>query len=132
MDKSHSSIKSFQDLRVYQNLYKLMIIVIKEIVPRLPAQERYDLKQQMIRACKAPPALLAEGFAKRYQPKNWKKYLNDCLGEVYEMINHLSVCIDVYENHIDAIQCRDVNEKYNFASKQLYRLREAWTNFHTP
>ena len=30
----------------------------------------------MRRACKAGPALIAEGFAKRYQARNWQKYID--------------------------------------------------------
>jgi four helix bundle protein len=64
--KVGKTIKSFTDLRVYQNLYRAMIVVLIKIIPTLPKEERYDLVDQMRRCCKASPALLAEGFAKRY------------------------------------------------------------------
>lgn len=60
-------IKTFQDLIVYKNLYKAMIIVLTKIIPDLPKEEKFDLVDQMRRCCKAGPALIAEGFAKRYQ-----------------------------------------------------------------
>jgi len=71
MENRNKAIKTFQDLRAYQNLYKAMILVLTKIVPNLPKEEKYDLANQMRRACKAGPALIAEGFAKRYQKKNW-------------------------------------------------------------
>ena len=123
-------IRSFQDLEVYQNLYKAMVTVLTRIVPSLPREERYDLGDQMRRACKAPPALLAEGFAKRYQKRNWRKYLEDAIGECSEMINHLSVCRDVYARHVSQDVCQDMILVYDIASKQLYRLKERWQNFH--
>jgi len=129
---NNKPIKSFRDLRVYQNLYQAMIIVMKDIIPRLPKEEKFDLADQMRRACKAAPALLAEGFAKRYQSKNWKKYLDDCIGESYEMINHLSVCIDVYSYYVDQKISQQIIDIYDLSCKQLYKLRENWRSFHDP
>lgn len=63
-------IKTFRDLIVYQNLYKAMKIVLTKIIPRLPKEEKYNLVDQMRRCCQAAPALIAEGFAKRYQKVN--------------------------------------------------------------
>ena len=51
---------------IYQNLYLAMKIVLTEIIDSLPREEKYDLVDQLRRGCKAPPALIAEGFAKRY------------------------------------------------------------------
>jgi four helix bundle protein len=126
----NQTIKSFRDLRVYQNLYKAMIIVLKEIVPKLPKEEKYDLCDQTRRCCKAPCALLAEGFAKRYQRKNWQKYLDDCIGECNEMINHLSVCIDVYFQYVDPNRCKELIDIYDISNKQLYKLKQSWQDFH--
>jgi four helix bundle protein len=130
MENQDSTIRTFKDLRVYQNVYKAMLRVMKEITPKLPDEEKFDLKSQMNRACKAPPALLAEGFAKRYQVKQWRKYLDDCIGECYEMINHLQVCVDVYPSYIDPKICTDVIELYNYSCRQLYKLKQSWQNFH--
>ena len=59
-------ITSFKDLEVYQNTYNASIVVITEIVPKLPNSEKYDLRDQLSRACKAIPRLIAEGYAKRH------------------------------------------------------------------
>jgi four helix bundle protein len=128
--ENKNTIRSFKDLNVYQNLYKAMVIVLTEIVPKLPKEEKYDLADQMRRACKAPPALLAEGFAKRYQKKNWQKYIDDAIGEANEMINHLSVCKDVYFKYVTIKKCECLIEMYDIANRQLYRLKENWRNFH--
>lgn len=126
----NKSIKSYRDFDVYQNLYKAMLIVMKEIIADLPKEEKYDLSDQMRRACKAPLALLAEGFAKRYQKRNWQKYLDDAIGECNEMINHLTICIDVYPNCVNIEKCKEALELYDHSNRQLYRLREKWRNFH--
>lgn len=123
-------IKSFQDLEVYQRLYESMLITLREITPKLPQEEKYDLKDQIRRSCKAGPALLAEGFAKRYQLRSWKKYIEDTIGECNEMIHHLSVCVDVYYRFVDSKICKELINEYNIANRQLYRLSESWKNFN--
>jgi four helix bundle protein len=123
-------IRSFQDLVVYQNLYKAMLVVHKEIIPNLPPEEKDDLCSQMRRASKAPPALLAEGFAKRYKEKHWKKYLEDSQGEANEMIHHLSICIDLYPTFISTETCRQLIETYDIACKQLTNIIKKWKNYH--
>lgn len=128
--KNKKSIKSFQDLIVYQNLYKAMVLVHTKIMPSLPKEERFDLIDQMRRASKAPPALIAEGFAKRYQKRQWKKYINDTIGECNEMINHLSVCIDIYEKYVDVGLCKKAIDIYDISCKQLTKLGQTWQNYH--
>ena len=130
MESNKKIIKSFRDLDVYQNLYKAMILVLTKILPKLPNEEKFDLKDQMRRACKAGPALIAEGFAKKYQKKNWEKYIDDTIGECNEMIHHLSVCIDVYSNYVDRKICEEVIDLYDHSSRQLTSLKKAWKNFH--
>jgi hypothetical protein len=49
------SITSFKDLEVYQTAYQTMLVIMKEIIPKLPETERYDLKDQLARSCKAIP-----------------------------------------------------------------------------
>lgn len=129
-NRKKKPIRTFQDLDVYQNLYKAMITVLKEIITNLPKEEKFDLVDQMRRACKAGPAILAEGFAKRYQKKAWAKYIDDTIGECYEMINHLSVCIDVYGKYVDSKLCNEVIDLYIICCKQLTNLKKSWKNYH--
>ena len=74
-------ITSFRDLEVYQNTYKAMLEVMKEIVPKLPDIEKYDLRDQISRACKAIPRLIAEGYAKHHQKAGFQKYIDDAMAE---------------------------------------------------
>src|SRR3989344_5987483 len=110
--ENRKSIKSFKDLIVYQNLYKAMIVVNIEIIPKLPKDEKFDLRDQMSRGSKAAPALIAEGFAKRYFKLQWRKYINDTIGECNEMIHHLSVCIDLYGSYVDVAKCKELIDTY--------------------
>ena len=54
-----------------------MLIVMREVLPRLPNSERFDLKDQLSRSCKAIPRLIAEGYAKRHQKAGFQKYLDE-------------------------------------------------------
>lgn len=124
------AIISFQDLDVYQRRYGLMLKVFEELLPQLPQEEKYDLKDQIRRSSKAAPALLAEGFAKRYQMRSWRKYIEDTIGEVNEMIHHISVCRDVYSKYVNHSLCKELIQGYDIANKQLYRLSKSWQNFN--
>jgi four helix bundle protein len=122
----HRTARSFQDLEVYKNLYKAMLIVLTKIIPKLPNEEKFDLGDQMRRACKSPVALIAEGYAKKNYKKDWQKYLNDAIGECNEMIMHLSCCRDAYPSYVNSGFCEELIEIYNASCKQLYRLAESW------
>ena len=126
---NYSPIKGFKDLRVYQNLYKAALIVLKEIIPKLPENERFNLKDQAGRACMAPVAIIAEGYAKNHQQKAWKKYLYDAIGECNEMITHLSFIKDLYSERIDSKLCESLIETYTVSAKQLYTLAENWKSY---
>ena len=129
-NQNKKTIKSFRDLQVYQNLYKAMKLVLTRILPTLPKEERFDLKDQMRRCCKSGPALIAEGFAKRYQKRNWQKYIDDTIGECNEMNHHLSVCIDAYPNYVDTKLCEQLIDIYDHSSRQLTNLKKSWRDFH--
>ncbi len=87
---SKKKIKSFRDLDVYQRTYKAAIEVMTKIIPKLPDSEKYDLKDQLSRSCKAIPRLIAEGYAKRHQKHGFQKYLDDAMAECNETVVSLS------------------------------------------
>jgi four helix bundle protein len=124
MDKK---IVSFKDLIVYQNSYEASIEVMTKIVPKLPDEEKYDLKDQLRRSSKAIPRLIAEGYAKRHQTKGFQKYLDDALGECNEIIVSLSHAKDIYGKYVDTKLCAKLIKIYDVTGKQIYRLAESWT-----
>jgi four helix bundle protein len=122
-------ITSFRDLEVYRNTYNAMLIVMKEIVPKLPDSERYDLKDQLSRACKTIPRLIAEGYAKRHQKAGFQKYIDDAMGECNEMVVSLSQCRDIYPAYVEVKRCEELIDVYDKSGRQLYKLGESWTDF---
>jgi len=123
------NIASFRDLEVYQNSYKAMLLVMREIVPKLPESEKFDLKNQLSRSSKAIPRLIAEGYAKKHQKAGFQKYLDDAMGECNETLVSIEQCRDLYPKFIDNKICNELIEIYDKCGRQLYRLSEAWNNF---
>ena len=122
-------IASFKDLEVYKNTYSNMLITMKEIVPKLPDSEKFDLKDQISRACKAIPRLIAEGYAKRHQKSGFQKYLDDAMAECNEMVVSLSQSRDIYPTYVDIKRCDELIDIYDKSGRQLYKLGTSRTNF---
>ena len=120
-------ITSFRDLEVYQNTYEAMLLVVREILPKLPNEERYDLRDQLSRSSKAIPRLIAEGYGKRHQKAGFQKYIDDAMGECNETIVSLEQCRDIYSINPELIN--KLVDIYDKSGRQLYNLAKAWTNF---
>lgn len=104
-----------------------MLLVMKELIPVLPESEKFDLKSQLSRSCKAIPRLIAEGYAKRHQKAGFKKYIDDAMGECNETIVRIEQVKDIYSIKVDL--CTDLINTYDITGRQLYKLGESWHNF---
>jgi len=127
--KEKKTIRSFHDLEVYQVAYQAMLDVFKHILPKLPAEERYDLVDQLRRSTKAAPRLIAEGHSKRHQKKGFQKYLDDAMAESNETIVSLTQAKDLYSSTIDIKICEGLIDAYDKISRQCYKLGIAWDKF---
>jgi len=121
------TIKSFRDLRVYQESYGLALIVARELLPKLPRKERFDLVDQLSRSTKAIPRLIAEGYAKKHQRSGFQKYLDDAMAEGNETVVGVEMCKDLYG--IDIGLCQKLVDGYDKIGRQLYKLAQAWRSF---
>ncbi|MFC1727733.1 four helix bundle protein [Patescibacteria group bacterium] len=122
-------IISFRDLEVYQNTYRASVVVMTEVVPKLPESEKYDLKDQLGRAAKAIPRLIAEGYAKRHQARGFQKYLDDAMAECNETIVCLEQCKDIYPKLVDINLGNELIDLYDKSGRQLYNLSLSWSKF---
>lgn len=122
-------IRSFQDLEVYQSSYECSLIIIGDLLPKLPKEEKFDLVDQLRRSTKAVPRLVAEGFAKKHQSRGFQKYLDDAMAETNETIVGLSQCRDIYGIFVDKKQCDSLIDRYDMIGRQLFRLTLAWDRF---
>lgn len=126
-EESIHKIRSFRDLIVYKNTYEAMLKVMKELIPFLPDSEKYDLKSQLSRSCKAIPRLIAEGYAKRHQRAGFQKYIDDAMGECNETVVSIEQIKDIYAIKVSV--CDDLIKIYDISGRQMYRLGESWQNF---
>lgn len=119
-------IKSFKDLEVYVESYDLAIIVNREVY-QLPIFERNDLGSQLRRCSKSPPANVAEGWAKRRFPKEFKRHIDSAIGSCNEMEVHLSMARDL--GFWPKAFCDSLIERYIKLGGKLVRLRDNWKTF---
>jgi len=127
MDNQPKPIRSFKDFVVYQSSYEAMLVVMKQIIPKLPESEKYDLSSQLGRACEAIPRLIAEGYAKKHQKAGFRKYLDDSMGESNEIIVCLEQARDLYDVNTDLTN--ELVDTYDKIGRQLYKPGQSWTNF---
>ncbi|HLR33086.1 MAG TPA: four helix bundle protein [Fodinibius sp.] len=84
---SSKKVKSFEDLKVWQSARKLrnnIFVLTKD----LPDEERYRLKDQLIRASRSVTANIAEGYG-RFHYQEYIQYCRQARGSVYEVLDHL-------------------------------------------
>lgn len=120
-------IQSFLDLDVYKESFQLSI-EIDDHLKKFPPEEKFLLTDQMKRASRSIPALIAEGYAKRESQKEFKKFLRDALAEANEMMNHLAFAKS--RKYLNYATADDLINRYNILGKKLTNLREKWINFH--
>src|SRR3989344_8218476 len=111
-------IRSFKDLEVYQNSYKASITVAKKILPKLPESEKFILIDQLSRSTKAPPRLIAEGYAKKHQRAGFQKYIDDAMAECNESQVSLEQVKDIYGIEVEL--CNELIRLYDQTARQLY------------
>lgn len=120
-------IRSYLDLEVYRTTYDASVAILTKIIQKLPREEQFDLAQQLRRSTKAIPRLIAEAYAKKHQKKGFQGLIDDALGESNETAVSLGHVKDVY--HIEVELCNRLLDTYDMASRQLYNLALAWSQF---
>ncbi|CAA6679982.1 MULTISPECIES: four helix bundle protein [unclassified Lentimonas] len=86
-------IDRFEDLECWQACRELRLFMTRQIVPKLPAEERYLLADQMIRAARSTTANIAEGFGRRHYLDN-AKFIRNSLGSQDECLDHMITAND--------------------------------------
>jgi len=83
---------TFEDLEVWQYCRKLRNTLI-EYAKTLPADEKFRLTDQIIRAARSVTNNIAEGYG-RYHYRENIQFCRQGRGSLYELIDHLSISID--------------------------------------
>ncbi len=88
-----SKIKSFQELKVWQDAHKFTILIYK-ITEKFPASEQFGLTLQLRRSASSIGANIAEGFGRYHYREKVKFYLN-ARGSAVESENHILLARDL-------------------------------------
>lgn len=83
---------SFEDLEVYKRARKLRI-QIAELVESLPSDERYRLKDQILRSSRSISAQIAEGHG-RFHYQETIQFSRVARGSLEETHDHLNTALD--------------------------------------
>jgi four helix bundle protein len=89
----NKKIKSFTDLKAWQEGHKLVLIIYKE-TEKFPKKEIFGLTSQMRRAAVSVTSNIAEGFS-RNTNKDKCQFYSNALGSLTELQNQLLITRDV-------------------------------------
>lgn len=117
------AIKSYRDLEAYQRA-KRLIAPIYRLVDTFPTVEKYDLCDQMRRACKSVVDNIVEGYSHKETPVKAKSFWRMSMGSANEMIEHLEQSITLKYAPPDALQ--PMIDEYTIVAKQLNKLIQNW------
>jgi len=110
-----STIKSFTDLKVWQEGHKLVLLVYK-ITQGFPKQEMYSLIDQMRRSAASITANIAEGFG-RHSYKEKLQFYFTAQGSLTELKNFILIAKDV--GYLNKKDLDDLVEQANFTHRLL-------------
>ncbi len=114
-------VKSFRDLRVYQELRRLHMAVHEESM-RFPKFEMYELGSQVRRSSNSAPANVAEGWGSRHT-NIYMEAVNRALGEIQETQHHLSVAME--KHYIASARFQELDGRYSACIRMLENLHQS-------
>ena len=103
----------FKQLKAYSVSYELALNVYKK-TKEMPKEEKYGLTDQMRRASMSVPSTIAEGYAKKEQIREYKRYLLMALGSCNEMKVWLDMSKDL--GLLERQWCEASYEEYDKAA----------------
>ncbi len=106
---------TFEDLEIWQ-LARELRKDIAALVKTFPAEEKYRLIDQMLRASRSVTANIAEGYGRYHYQENIQ-YCRQSRGSLFEMIDHLTVALD--EKYIAVEHFGSLKERTSLAIKKL-------------
>lgn len=127
MTKERRIIKSYKDLEVYQDSYKLAMDIFF-LTKKFPKEELYSLTSQIIRSSRSISANVTEGWAKRIYENVFKQHLINAFGSSAETYNWLSFAKDC--NYINNDEFELYSNKADEIGKMIFRLHNNWKTFN--
>ena len=86
---AENKYNDFRDLEIWQRCKKIRKR-IWDLCKDFPAEEKYRLADQMIRASRSATACIAEGYGRYHYQENMQ-FCRQSRGSLYELIDHIDV-----------------------------------------
>src|SRR3990172_11666118 len=88
------SIKSLETLETRRKSKEFTLRVYREVLPRLPSEEKWNLNQQLRRSSNSIPANIAEGYGRFYYQDNIR-FCYIARGSLEETLSHRVMCYEL-------------------------------------
>ena len=108
------SEKGLESLRVYKMSRELVVFIYRDLVPKLPKEEKWGLISQIKRAAISVPANITEGYGRYYFQEN-VRFCYYARGSLEELFSHIIVGSD-----LSYLSDKDFNQ----AKEQISNLRK--------
>ena len=121
------NIRSFRELRVYQNAFEAAILIF-ELTKSFPPEEKYSMTDQARRSSRSVCSNIAEAWRKREYPAHFVSKLSDSAGEADETRVWLDFALHC--KYIDHETYEDMDARYDVIIGQLVKMMsepEKWT-----
>jgi len=86
--------EGLERLDAWKRAREFALEIYREIIPLLPAEEKYNLTDQIRRAAISVPANIAEGYGRYYYQSN-VQFCYNARGSLEELISHLILAHDL-------------------------------------
>jgi four helix bundle protein len=106
-----SKYDDFRDLDVWKRCQAIRK-KIWDLCKDFPAEEKYRLSDQMMRASRSSTACIAEGYGRYHYQENIQ-FCRQSRGSLYELIDHIGV----------ALECKYIND--NRADSLIQEIKQA-------
>ena len=100
-------MKSFKELEAWKKCRELRKD-ISQLTKKFPAEEKYKLVDQMIRASRSVTANIAEGYG-RYNYQEYVQFCRTSRGSLTELQDHFTVAMD--ESYISREELDGFNQR---------------------
>ncbi len=86
--------KDFTSLEAWRKARELKLFLYRQVIPRLPSDERFNLNIQIRKVGVSGTANIAEGYG-RYHDKDAVRFYRISMGSIFETKDHLTSCLDL-------------------------------------
>jgi len=90
----YDSQRDFTTLEAWRKARELKLFLYAEVIPRLPADEKFNLNVQIRKVGVSGTANIAEGYG-RYHYRDAIRFYRISRGSIYESKDHLTSCYDL-------------------------------------